>query len=126
MDGGPPGNTWCRRLLTIFLNIFVDATDDSGGKKNVIQCSRIMCAHARSLRAQTDAIAVMVSLFSKMPYPQPNIEIRKPNKELKPTLISVTICSLIFFICKLFAKSSEGHSGLKGKLVVARVTKSKN
>ena len=35
----------------------------------------------------------------EIPYPQPNIEIRKPSIELKFTLISVTICSLIFFIC---------------------------
>ena len=33
------------------------------------------------------------------PHPQPSNEIRKPNIELKFTLISVTICSLIFFIC---------------------------
>ena len=37
----------------------------------------------------------------EIPYPQPNIEIRKPSIELKFTLISVTICSLIFFICKV-------------------------
>ena len=35
----------------------------------------------------------------EVPTPQPNIEIRKPSIELKFTLISVTICSLIFFIC---------------------------
>ena len=37
--------------------------------------------------------------LEKYPTPQPNIEIRKPSIELKFTLISVTICSLIFFIC---------------------------
>ena len=35
----------------------------------------------------------------KYPSPQPNNEIRNPSIELKVTLISVTICSLIFFIC---------------------------
>ena len=35
----------------------------------------------------------------KYPTPQPNCEIRKSSIELKFTLISVTICSLIFFIC---------------------------
>ena len=39
--------------------------------------------------------------LEKYPTPQPNIEIRKPSIELKFTLISVTICSLIFFICTL-------------------------
>ena len=37
--------------------------------------------------------------YIKYPSPQPNSEIRKPSIELKFTLISVTICSLIFFIC---------------------------
>ena len=41
-------------------------------------------------------------LYYMNPSPQPNIEIRKPNIELKFTLISVTICSLIFFICNAF------------------------
>ena len=37
----------------------------------------------------------------EVPSPQPNVEIRKPSMKLMLTLISVTICSLIFFICKL-------------------------
>ena len=41
-------------------------------------------------------------LYYMNPSPQPNNEIRKPNIELKFTLISVTICSLIFFICNAF------------------------
>ena len=44
-------------------------------------------------------ILAWLFLVNERPYPQPNIEIRKPKKELKVTLISVTICSLIFFIC---------------------------
>ena len=39
------------------------------------------------------------SLYLEVPSPQPNCEIRKSSIELKFTLISVTICSLIFFIC---------------------------
>ena len=46
-------------------------------------------------------ILAWLFLVNERPYPQPNIEIRKPKKELKVTLISVTICSLIFFICTL-------------------------
>ena len=41
-------------------------------------------------------------LYYTNPSPQPNNEIRKPSIELKFTLISVTICSLIFFICNAF------------------------
>ena len=43
----------------------------------------------------------------KYPAPQPNNEIRKPSIELKFTLISVTICSLIFFICNLGMQDTE-------------------
>ena len=43
----------------------------------------------------------------KYPAPQPNSEIRKPSIELKFTLISVTICSLIFFICNLRMQDTE-------------------
>jgi len=65
----------------------------------------------------------MFHFLVKRPYPQPNIEIRKPNKELMFTLISVTICSLIFFIRTVSSWPSEGHSNLQTKLVVCKTSK---
>ena len=48
-------------------------------------------------------------LYYTNPSPQPNNEIRKPSIELKFTLISVTICSLIFFICNFERLDVERH-----------------
>ena len=65
------------------------------------------CMHATHTRAhvckctpKSSGTSWIFHCLVEIPYPQPNIEIRKPSIELKFTLISVTICSLIFFICK--------------------------
>ena len=115
-----------------FWRNFFDATDDYV-VENLIQCARMICAQVRA-HAPTGAqrirrnwhnyveILVIISLFSKIPNPQPNVEIRKPNKELTFTLISVTIGSLIFFICNVSFDRHFGHSLSLRKLVDPRVT----
>ena len=74
-----------------------DKQGKQGEQGELASLDEIMCL-------QTTKILVAYncrSFFSKYvsPAPQPNSEIRKTSIELMPTLISVTICSLIFFIC---------------------------
>ena len=57
-------------------------------------------AHVCKCTPKSSGTSWIFHCLVEIPYPQPNIEIRKPSIELKFTLISVTICSLIFFICK--------------------------
>ena len=90
---------------------------------SAMHCRRSACVCMRGDNARTSVYACMHTTHTRahvcrctpkssrtswifhclveIPYPQPNIEIRKPSIELKFTLISVTICSLIFFICKV-------------------------
>ena len=118
MDGGPPGNTWCRRLF-IFAqgsrekyNFFVLWAHLLGLRLPVwrtIGCQNrmeVVHRHAWNVRERPQYFLCCI----KYPSPQPNIEIRKPNIELKVTLISVTICSLIFFICNSKIQS-DGRPG---------------
>ena len=120
MDGGPPGNTWCRRLF-IFAqesrekyNFFVLWAHLLGLRLPVwrtIGCQNrmeVVHRHVWNVRERPQYFLCCI----KYPSPQPNIEIRKPNIELKVTLISVTICSLIFFICNL-EELFEGRPGLR-------------
>ena len=58
-------------------------------------------AHVCKCTPKSSGTSWIFHCLVEIPYPQPNIEIRKPSIELKFTLISVTICSLIFFICKV-------------------------
>ena len=80
--------------------------------RNIITSLIIVITHKH------DRLRPDVSFLKKKPYPQPNIEIRKPNMELMFTLISVTICSLIFFICTFSKWPSERHSFSQTFLVV--------
>ena len=65
--------------------------------------------------------------YYKCPPAQPDIEIRKPNIELKVTLISVTICSLIFFICtSRFVSSQVASSTGMNPCGVPKYVKSEN
>ena len=111
MDGGPPGNTWGRRLLPageltqVFCRVLHrreerHGTQWTGSRK----CQDRMCETIESFIC-----------YKKYPSPQPNIEIRKPSIELKFTLISVTICSLIFFICTLEVLDSQGTRSIPGR-----------
>ena len=80
------------------------------------------CMHATHTRAHVCKCTPKSSRTSwifhclvEIPYPQPNIEIRKPSIELKFTLISVTICSLIFFICTPEVFPGQGTRSIPGR-----------
>ena len=99
MDGGPPGNTWCRRLF-IFAqvsrekyNFFVLWAHLLGIRLPVwrtIGCQNrmeVVHRHAWNVRERSQYFLCCI----KYPSPQPNIEIRKPNIELKVFFLYVKL-----------------------------------